>query len=122
MEGMSMLKTIKKTPQENASPQKILAPVPYEHGFHFFSGVGIYTGETAINLQNFCEQLKKAEPQVIRFHFGRGDFQNWIGQTLGDGELVNRINEIDSELSDEDLRSRLVVIVQGRLSELQSML
>ncbi len=103
---------------EKAETDKILASVPYDRGFHFFSAVGVYTGETAINLQNFCEQLKKAEPEVIRFHFDRGDFQKWIGQMLGDGELARRIDEMGSDFSDEALRYRLVALIQSRLSEL----
>jgi alpha-amylase len=107
--------------KEKTAAGKILVSVPYDRGFHFFSAVGFYTGETAINLQNFCEQLNKAELEVIRFHFGMGDFQKWIGQTLGDGELARRIDELGSDFSDEALRSRLVVLVEGRLSELQAL-
>ncbi len=121
MGELCLFKTTKK-PLETASVNNILTSVPYERGFHFFSDIGLYTGETAINLPNFCEQLKKAEPQTVRFHFNRKDFQNWIGQTLGDKELVHRINHIDSGLSDSDLKLRLVEVIQTRLNELRFLL
>ncbi len=106
----------------NVAADSILRSVPYDRGFHFFSRIGVYTGETAINLPNFCEQLKKSEPQTVRFHFRRKDFQNWIGQTIGDVELAHRIDGIDGELSDLDLQRYLVDMVQVRLTELRSLL
>ncbi len=99
--------------------QKILGSVPYEHGFHFFSYVGRYTGETAINLFGFCEELKTIELASVVFHFQRGDFQSWIRNTLGDVDLAERIDKIRVDSSSEDLRKELLRIVLARLKELQ---
>jgi hypothetical protein len=103
---------------DKEAAQKILRSVPYEHGFHFFASVGNYTGETAVSLFSFTEELKTMDTQVVRFHFRRGDYQKWVRQTLGDGELANNINEIDDSLSEENLKKTLLLILQARLEEL----
>ena len=64
--------------------KKILSSVSDEKGFHFYIDVGKKTGETALNLSGFYEGLRVIEPQSIRFHFQRKDFQKWIKDVLGD--------------------------------------
>jgi len=54
--------------------QKIVSSVAYERGFFFFTDIGKKTGEPAINLSGFYEELKVIEPQSIRFHLQRKDF------------------------------------------------
>ena len=95
--------------------------MPYERGFHFFSGIGNYTGETAVNLFSFNEELRTIEPQSVRFHFQRKDFQNWIRETLGDVELADRIDKIAGKLSDANLKRELLKTVQERFEELQTL-
>lgn len=95
--------------------------MPYERGFHFFSGIGNYTGETAVNLFSFNEELRTIEPQSVRFHFQRKDFQNWIRETLGDVELADRIDKIAGKLSDTNLKRELLKTVQERFEELQTL-
>jgi hypothetical protein len=117
----SMLKTqTKKSAVDQATAKRILASVPYERGFHFFSGVGKYTGETAVNLFSFLEELRTIEPQSLRFHFERGDFQKWIAEILGDQNLAERISALDSKASDENLKRDLLRIVQIRFEEIQT--
>jgi predicted heme/steroid binding protein len=100
---------------------RILRVVPYESGFHFFTGVGKYTGETAISLFSFFEELRTVEPSSVRFHFQRRDFQSWIRETLGDKELADGVDKINAELSDEDLKEALLKILQTRFVELQTL-
>jgi hypothetical protein len=102
---------------ENA--QKILGPVPYAQGFHFFMPDGHYTGETAMSLCSFLRDLGSIDVQSIRFHFERGDFQKWIRTTIGDEELALRIDKLGEKLPEETLQQRLTDIVQKRISELQ---
>ena len=117
-----MFKSTTKTPSvDKAAIQKILSSVPYERGFHFFNGIGRYTGETAVNLFSFYEELRTIELQSVRFHFQRKDFQNWIRETLGDAELAERIDRIDGMLSDENLKKELLKTVQARFEELQTL-
>ena len=98
---------------------KILNPVPYEQGFHFFSPDGHYSGETATSLCTFLRDLQRLDIQSIRFHFERGDFQKWLKSTIGDDELARRISNLDKTASDEPIRQQLSATVQKRISELQ---
>jgi hypothetical protein len=99
--------------------QKILSPVSYDKGFHFFMPSGVYTGETAVSLCHFLRDMEHEDIESIKFHFDRGDFQKWIKGTLGDEELARRIDKIDPRLSEEALRKQLADVVQKRISELQ---
>ncbi len=99
--------------------QKILSPVAYAEGFHFFMPDGHYTGETASSLCNFLRDLNTVDLQSIKFHFGRGDFQKWIRNVLGDEELAQKIDKLDKETQEEQLIQILKEIIQKRISELQ---
>jgi len=99
--------------------QRILSPVPYEQGFHFFAPDGHYSGETATSLCSFLSDLKHLDIQSIRFHFERGDFQKWLRTTIGDEELARRIDNLDRTAPDEPMRQQLAEMVQKRISELQ---
>ena len=99
--------------------QKILSPVAYEQGFHFFAPDGHYSGETAMSLCHFLRDLQHVDMQSIRFHLDRGDFQKWLISTIGDGELARRIDNLDKTASDEPMRQQLSELVQKRISELQ---
>ena len=111
----------KKPDVDNAAIQKILRTVPYENGFHFLTDIGKFSGETAINLISFLEELRTTEPSSVRFHFQRRDFQNWISQTLGDKELADRIDKTNANLSDENLKQLLLKTIQTRYVELQTL-
>jgi hypothetical protein len=99
--------------------QKILSPVPYEQGFHFFAPDGHYSGETATSLCSFLRDLQHLDMQSIRFHFERGDFQKWLRNTIGDEKLAQEIDNLDKTLPDEPLRNQLSEIIQKRISDLQ---
>jgi hypothetical protein len=99
--------------------QKILGPVPYAQGFHFFMPDGHYTGETALSLCSFLKDLGSIDMQSIKFHFDRGDFQKWLKNTIGDEELAQIIGELDKRIPEENLGEKLADIVQKRISELQ---
>jgi hypothetical protein len=99
--------------------QKILSPVPYEQGFHFFMPDGHYTGETAMSLCNLLRDLARMDTQSIRFHFERGDFQKWLRATIGDEELAQRIDNLNKKIPEETIRQRLTDMVQKRISDLQ---
>ena len=94
--------------------------VPYDNGFHFYTGIGNYTGVTATSLAEFAEKLQAVDSGSIRFHFQRADFQKWIKTTIGDPELAKRMNMIKRELSDENLRQELLKVVQTRVVELKA--
>ena len=99
--------------------QKILSPVPYAQGFHFFMPDGHYSGETAMSVCTFLKDLGRIDMLSIRFHFERGDFQKWLRTTIGDEEVAQRIDKLDKKVPEETLRQQLTDIVQKRISELQ---
>jgi predicted heme/steroid binding protein len=96
--------------------------VPFEQGFHFATDLGKFTGETAISLFGFYEELGTIELQSVKFHFQRRDFQKWIETTLGDQELASRIDKTPSGLNDEELKKELLKKVQMRFTELQTLI
>jgi hypothetical protein len=99
--------------------QKILSPVPYAQGFHFYMPDGHFTGETATSLCTFLRDMESLDVQSIKFHFGRDDFQKWIRNVIRDEELANRIDKLGKKLPEEILQQHLVEVVQKRISELQ---
>lgn len=109
-----------KPPVGKSEAEKILSSVPFEQGFHFATDLGKYTGETAINLFSFYEELRTVELLSVKFHFQRRDFQKWIETTLGDQELSSKIDKVPSGLTDDELKKELLKTVQARLTVLQT--
>jgi alpha-amylase len=103
--------------EANKKIVEILRTVPYEKGFHFYTAPGNFTGETATSLDAFEKKLQVVPPDSVNFHLQRGDFQKWIEDTLGDGELARRVSSIKLMLPVEDLRKELLAIVQTRITE-----
>ena len=114
-------KPVKDKPAiDKTAAQRILSSVSYEKGFRFFTEIGKETGEVALNLLGFYEELRVIELQSVRFHFERKDFQKWITDVLGDPELSQRIDLIKMDLSDQDLRNELLKTVLARFTELKT--
>jgi hypothetical protein len=105
--------------ESNTRILEILRTVPYEKGFHFYTAPGSFTGETATSLDAFEKKLQVVPADAVTFHFQRGDFQKWIEDTLGDGELAKRVSLIILTRPVEDLRKELMAIVQTRVTELR---
>jgi hypothetical protein len=105
--------------QINKRIMEILRTVSYEKGFHFYTALGNYTGETATSLNSFESKIQVVPEASVIFHFQRGDFQKWIEDTLGDAELAKRISLIELTLPAEDLRKELLAIVQTRITALR---
>jgi hypothetical protein len=109
-----------KTATAKSTAEKILAPVPYANGFHFFTSIGVYTGETAISLEHFTREIQTIPLESIEFHNKRGDFQKWIASTLGDDELAEEIGCFEKNLSGEALRKRLLTVLNARVNDLKT--
>jgi hypothetical protein len=99
--------------------QKILSPVPYTQGFHFYMPDGHFTGETATSLCTFLRDMESVDVQSIKFHFEREDFQEWIRNIIKDEELASRIDKLGKKLPEETLQQHLAEVIQKRISELQ---
>jgi len=117
-----MTKVLKeaKTAIAKSTAEKILASVPYANGFHFFTSIGMYTGETAISLEHFTGEIQTIALESVEFHIKRGDFQKWIAGTLGDGELAEEIGWMEENLSGEALRKRLLSVLNARINYLKT--
>jgi hypothetical protein len=109
-----------KSCKETKDPLRI---VPHAQGFHFYISVGDYCGVTAHSLEEFADALQYVCSEAIRFHFERGDFQNWIRDVMGDDELAQGIDDIktcERHLSAECCRKELVDKVRLRILRLET--
>jgi hypothetical protein len=111
---------LNKSADTKLTAEKILAKVPYSNGFHFFTYVGQYTGETAVSLETFAREVEVISIESVDFHFKRDDFQKWIANAVGDTELATAIGNIEKELTGEVLRRRILKIINARVTELES--
>ena len=84
--------------------------------FLFFTDFGQNTGELAISIPDFLKKLSIVPSKSIEFHFNRGDFENWIRETLDDKYLSKRIGEIDRSTQGEELRTEMQRIVMRHLN------
>lgn len=119
---MSKTTEAKRQPVRKNRGQEFLSNVSYEKGFHFYTEMGKYTGITATSLDEFAGKLQTVPVESVSFHFQRNDFQKWLRNIIGDGELASRIDQLKqwpSWSSDENLRKELVKTVQKRLTELR---
>jgi len=96
---------------------KILGTVNYERAFYFYDGVGKPNGEFAVSLSDFCSKVNLVSSESLAFHLKRRDFQNWIGEVVGDVELAKRLDKIQGK--NNALRSTLHAFVSNRIKELQ---
>ena len=97
----------------------LLKPLSPQISFLFFTDMDQYTGQFASSLIDFSEKLNNVPKKSLEFHFRRGDFSKWIGETLEDKVLEDRINNLHSSLQGEKLRKSIQKIVKKRLDELR---
>ena len=112
-------KTTLKTSLGSSVALKILSDVKFDRGFHFYTSLKHYTGITAISLPEFEEKLKIVDLRAVNFHFRRRDFQKWLEDTIRDVQLAKRINQLNDEFSDENLRKEILETLHKRITELQ---
>jgi hypothetical protein len=99
---------------------KILRKVHVQEAFLFFTGLGLYTGEFAQSMGEFYEKICIVPSESLEFHLGRGDFEKWIREILGDNVLADRISRIDKSTQGERLRTRMKRTVKRRLNQLRA--
>jgi hypothetical protein len=101
--------------------ERLLTPAPRDRGFSFYLGVDMPAGRHASNLREFSDRLLEVEPRSIFFHLERDDFQKWLVEVIGDRQLASKLSRLKgSELSPEDLRSRVYSEVKARCDELSA--
>ena len=114
------LECIVKSNDEARNPLRI---VPQAQGFHFYIAIGHYCGVSSCSLEEFADALQYVCSEAIVFHFGRGDFQSWIRNIIGDAELARQIDDImmcSRQLSTECCRKELVETVRIRIFQLET--
>lgn len=82
--------------------------------FNFYEDFDKPINQTAHNLQEFLEKLKTIPIASIEFHQKRGDFSNWIRDTLQDAQLAGAIEKVVE--AGESLRMRLIETVTERIA------
>jgi len=103
---------IPETTKENA--KTILAPIPPEKAFHFYTAIENPLNIYAHGLQEFLDNIQKVNAESLEFHICRGDFENWF-TCLGDGELAKKMALLkEKKLCGEELRRKLCAIVENR--------
>jgi len=103
--------------------QKILGNVVYDKAFFFYADIGKPTGDFAVSLSDLCTKINTIAPKCLAFHLKRGDFENWIRETIGDSELSQRINKLKASKTvwkkETTLKNKLHTTVKHRIAELQ---
>lgn len=101
-----------------SSGSEILRKVSVPDAFLFFTDSQTYTGQFATSLADLCDKLEKIPLKSVEFHFRRGDFERWVGRTLGDEDLAGKLRQIDRVMRGEELRIAVREAVRKRLEEL----
>ena len=96
---------------------KILRKVGDREAFYFYEAVGKPTGEVARNLSDFLDKVKTVKSESLVFHLQRMDFPNWVGKTLGDSILAEKLGKI-SRLSNGNIRTNISKTVKNHIKEL----
>jgi Family of unknown function (DUF5752) len=111
-----MSRKVQVKQQSIAKPTSKKPPttVSFENGFHFYTGIGNYTGITATSLCEFAAKLQLVPLESVAFHFQRKDFENWVKNTIKDVTLAERIGRIKGEQPTEDLRKEILRSVETR--------
>ena len=111
--------TAKKQPANQKTNVNLLRMVPPEQAFRFYTEKDKPTGDTARSTVELAQKLEKVPVQSVNFHFQEKDLQKWFDETIGDDVLAQRIDDVKQELKDEELRKKLLKVIQTRISELQ---
>ena len=104
---------------------RILGTVAYDKAFFFYADVGKPTGDFAVSLSDFGNKINSVGPESLNFHFKRGDFENWIGEVIGDHELAGRMKHMRSLKgtfkSKSTMKRKLHAAIKDRVAELQDL-
>jgi hypothetical protein len=97
---------------------RILRNVSDAEAFYFYENIGKPTGKSARNLLDFLNAVNMIKLESLQFHIKRKDFQKWFKEILGDNQLAERMEKINS-VNNEELRTRIKEVLTNRLRELE---
>ncbi|MEM2876386.1 MAG: DUF5752 family protein [Candidatus Bathyarchaeia archaeon] len=99
---------------------RLLLPVPVEKAFTFYYEFARSTNFRARSLPELLNALKSVDSKSIMFHSKRGDFGRWVRQVVGDVKLADALDNVSAlNLTDEDLRKRLIEVIESRIKEVE---
>jgi predicted transcriptional regulator len=94
---------------------KISTQLCEETAFHFYVGVDKPLGFSARSIEEFYRLVKQVCSDSLDFHLCRGDFENWLRHTIGDGELADETAKLKADqLNGEQLRKALLKAIDAR--------
>jgi hypothetical protein len=100
---------------------RILRTLSRENAFYFFTSLGNYTGQRAMSLEEFEDNIRDIKIASLEFHLYRGDFEKWMANVLADKELTRRISDLKHlQPVGNALRDQLLFTVSKRLEELKN--
>jgi alpha-amylase len=73
----------------------LVRSLPLEKSFHFASPAGDI-GHTALNLDQFLDQLKVVPDNSLNYHLERGDLSRWAQEILDNPPLAKKIQKCSS--------------------------
>jgi hypothetical protein len=103
--------------------KEIVLPVPSNKCFLFYNGIGPdkFTNVSACSLLDLREKVKRVDVKSLEFHIPRGDMEKWVKGVLGDLKLSEEIESVKRlGLSGETLRTRVLSVIDARISQLTS--
>ena len=95
-----------------------LRHVPHDKLFAFTTPSGETLGILAYNMFSLLEGVRRAPPEAIAHHHGRGDFARWIREVVGDGELAARVSGVEPSGPPARVKEELLGVLEGRRREL----
>jgi alpha-amylase len=93
----------------------VLRVVSVPDAFLFFINAERYTGEFATSLTDLLRKIDRVPLESVEFHFQRGDFEKWVGRTLGEEDLAGKMRQIDRFARGEELRVAIKEAIRKRL-------
>jgi hypothetical protein len=91
---------------------KACTPLPEGYEFQFYLGVNQSTGQTAKSIVEFYKIIQQVNPDSLKFHVDRGDFERWIMDALNDEPLAKQVAEIrEFDYHGEMLRRELLEVI-----------
>ena len=94
---------------------KSFVPVPEGMGFHFYNGIDQPTNLEAKTLWEFYGDVKQVSVDSLEFHLYRGDFENWLKDTLKEPEFAQEVGVVkDADLKGEELRAELLKVLDTK--------
>lgn len=99
--------------EERGAAARQITVLPEEKAFYFWSD-NHFLGIRASSLDEFKRVVEDVDPSSLRYHLHRGDFQTWLTNELGEGDLAKSLGKVDLHRKEgEELREEMLRILKG---------